>query len=126
MNNTSSPILFSEVPGQPLVQINPINIKARSAQVTWSYSPRSDEVPISAFDIRYQNSTFTWDIPLSGSASSKELIDLKPYALYSVSMVATSVLGKGIWSSLVSFTTKTAGKNWCQIHNVKTNTVEPS
>ena len=79
--------------------------------MTWSYSPKSDEVPISAFDIRYQNSTFTWDIPLSGIASSKELINLKPYALYSVSVVATSVLGKGNWSSLANFSTKTAGKN---------------
>ena len=98
------------MPGQPVVTINPSDIKARSAQVTWSYFPRSDEAPINAFDIRYQNSTFTGDIPLSGSASSKELINLKPYALYSVSVMATSVLGKGVWSNLVNFTTKTAGK----------------
>ena len=111
MNNTSSPILFSEVPGPPLVQVNPKNIKARSALVTWSYSPGSDEAPINAFDIRYQNISFKGDIPLSGIASSKELINLKPYAPYSVSIVPASVLGKGIWSNLVNFTTKTAGKN---------------
>ena len=102
--------LISEVPGQPVVQVNPSNIKARSAQVVWSYSLGADEAAINTFDIRYQNSTFKEDIPLSGSASNKELINLKPYTPYSVSMVAASVLGKGVWSNLVNFTTKTAGK----------------
>ena len=110
MTNTNSLILFSDVPGQPIVQVKPCNIKARSTVVTWTYSPGPDEAPIVSFYLQYQNKSFDNNITLSGSLSSKELIHLKPYTSYSVRMMAESVLGKGDWSSLVSFTTSTAGK----------------
>ena len=98
------------MPGQQTVEVKQINIKARSTTLTWSYSPGSDEAPIVSFYLHYQNKSFNDDITLSGSLSSKELIHLKPYTSYSVRMMAESVLGKGDWGSLVSFTTLTAGK----------------
>ena len=78
--------------------------------MTWSYSTGSDETPIVSFYLHYQNKTFNDSITLSGPLSSKELINLKPYTSYIVRMMAESVLGKGEWSRLVSFTTSTAGK----------------
>ena len=102
--------IFSEVPGQPAVQVKQSDIKARSTTVTWSYSLGLDETSIVKFYLHYENKSFNDDVTLSGSLSSKRLINLKPYTSYSVRMMAESVLGKGNWSSLVTFTTSTAGK----------------
>ena len=105
---TNTLLLFSEVPGAPTV--NTGNIKARSTSVTWSYSPASDELSINEYTLQYQNGSFKGDITLPGGSSSTDLINLKPYTYYSVRMMAKSALGEGLWSGLVNFTTKTAGK----------------
>ena len=102
-------MLFSEKPGQPAVQVNPSDVKARSALVTWSYNPGVDEMPVTAYNFEYRNSTFIEDISL-GAVSSETIINLKPYTLYSVRLIATSVLGKGLWSNFQNFTTRTASK----------------
>jgi len=98
------------VPGQPTVQVNRINIKARSTTVTWSYSLGSDETPVGFFTLQYENSTFKGDITLPGGLSSKELINLKPYTSYNVRVMAKSILGEGAWSNQVTFTTLTTSK----------------
>ena len=105
---TNTLLLFSEVPGAPTV--NAGNIKARSTSVTWSYSPASDELSVDKYTLQYQNGSFKGDITLPGSLTSKDLINLKPYTSYSVRMMANSALGEGLWSDLVNFKTKTAGK----------------
>jgi len=97
------------VPGQPVVQVNQGDVKARSTTVTWTYSPPSDEAPIVSFYLHYQNKSFVDDITLESALLTKKSIHLKPYTSYSVRMMAESVLGKGDWSSLVNFTTSTAG-----------------
>ena len=102
-------MLFSEKPGQPVVQVNPSDVNARSALVTWSYSPGADEMPVTAYNLEYRNSTSIDDISL-GVVSRKQIINLKPYTAYSVRLIATSVLGKGLWSNFQNFTTKTASK----------------
>ena len=102
-------MLFSEKPGQPVVQVNPSDVKARSTLVTWSYNPGADEMPVTAYNLEYRNSTSTRDIPL-GLVLSKRIINLKPYTAYSVRLIADSVLGKSLWSNFQNFTTKTASK----------------
>ena len=102
-------MLFSEKPGQPVVQVNPSDVKARSTLVTWPYNPGADEMPVTAYNLEYRNSTAIDDISL-GAVLSKQIINLKPYTAYSVRLIATSVLGKGLWSNFQNFTTKTASK----------------
>ena len=105
-------LLFSyvlETPGQPVVKVNTGDIKARSALVTWSYSPGVDEMPVIAYYLEYQNSSFKDNMSLGG-ATSKQLMTLKPYTTYRVRLVAASLLGKGLWTNLVNFVTKTDGK----------------
>ena len=99
----------AEKPGQPVVQVNPSDLKARSTLVTWPYNPEADKMPVTAYNLEYRNSTATRDIPL-GLVLSKRINNLKPYTAYSVRLVATSVLGKGLWSNFQNFTTKTASK----------------
>ena len=102
-------MLFSEKPGQPAVQVNPSNVNARSALVTWSNSLGADEMPVTAYNLEYRNSTHKDDISL-GVVFRKQISNLKPYTAYSVRLIATSVLGKGLWSNFQNFTTKTASK----------------
>ena len=102
-------MLFSEKPGQPVVQVNPSDVNARSTLVTWSYSPGADEMPVTAYNLEYRNSTSTDDITLR-VILRKQIINLKPYTAYSVRVLANSVLGKGLWSNFQNFTTKTASK----------------
>ena len=102
-------LLLSEVPGQPTVTAGTID--ARSAVVTWSYSPGPDEMPITSFTLQYWNGTFTDDIPLPGGVSRKQLINLKPFTSYSIRIMAVSVLGNGYWSNpLTAFKTLTSSK----------------
>ena len=101
--------MFSEKPGQPAVRVNPSDVKARSTLVTWSYNPGADEMPATAYNLEYRNSTSTRDIPL-GLVLSKRINNLKPYTAYSVRLIADSVFGKGLWSNFQNFTTKTASK----------------
>ena len=102
-------MLFSEKPGQPVVQVNPSDVKARSTLVTWLYNPGADEVPVTAYNLEYRNSTSTLDIHL-GLVLSKRIINLKPYTACSVRVLANSVLGKSLWNNFTNFTTKTASK----------------
>ena len=80
-------MLFSEKPGQPVVQVNPSDVKARSALVTWPYNPGADEMPVTAYNFEYRNSTSTLDIHL-GLVLSTRIINLKPYTAYSVRVLA--------------------------------------
>ena len=66
-------------------------------------------MPVTAYNLEYRNSTSTEDISL-GAVLSKRIINLKPYTTYSVRLIADSVLGKGLWSDVQNFTTKTASK----------------
>ena len=102
-------MLFSEKPGQPVVQVNPSDVKARSTLVTWPYNPGADEMPVTAYNLEYRNSISTIDIHL-GLVLSKRIINLKPYTAYSVRVLANSVLGKSLWSNFTNFTTKNASK----------------
>ena len=102
-------MLFSEKPGQPAVQVNPSDVNAGSALVTWSYNPGVDEMPVTAYSLEYRNSTSTEDISL-GAVLRKQIFNLKPYTTYSVRLIATSGLGKGLWSNFQNFRTKTASK----------------
>ena len=102
-------MLFSEKPGQPAVQVNQSDVKARSTLVTWSYIPGVDEMPVTGYNLEYRNSTTIGDISL-GAVLRKQIINLKPYTSYSVRLIATSALGKGLWSNFQNFTTKTARK----------------
>ena len=102
-------MLFSEKPGQPAVQVNQSDVKARSTLVTWSYSPGVDEMPVTGYNLEYRNSTSIDDISL-GAVLRKQIINLKPYTAYSVRVLANSVLGKSLWSNFTNFTTKTASK----------------
>ena len=101
--------MFSEKPGQPVVQVNPSDVKAKSTLVTWPYNPGADEMPVTAYNLEYRNSTSTLDIHL-GLVLSTRIINLKPYTTYSVRVLANSVLGKSLWSNFTNFTTKTASK----------------
>ncbi|XP_068677363.1 uncharacterized protein [Montipora foliosa] len=92
-----------QVPGKPTVNVT--TIRARTAIVTWSYTPGVDEAPVNSFTLQYQTYNFS---RLPGSSSSKELTNLKPYTSYSVTIKASSVLGDGFWSDAKNFTTTTA------------------
>ncbi|CAH3194561.1 unnamed protein product [Porites evermanni] len=104
---TANVIVSLKKPRQPVVQVNPSDVKARSTLVRWSYSPGGDEMPVTAYNLEYRNSTSTDDITL-GVVLSKLITNLKPYTLYSVRLIATSGLGKGLWSNFQNFTTRTA------------------
>ena len=66
-------------------------------------------MPVTAYNLEYRNSTSTDDITL-GVVFRELITNLKPYTLYSVRLVATSDLGKGLWSNFQNFTTGTASK----------------
>ncbi|XP_015752901.1 PREDICTED: Down syndrome cell adhesion molecule homolog isoform X1 [Acropora digitifera] len=85
-------------------------VTARTALVTWTnYSLREDEYPITSITLQYQNSTSLYHLAiLPGSPSRKELINLKPFSKYNVTVMASSVLGNGLWSNPVTFETLTA------------------
>ena len=86
-----------------------ITAKARTASVTWSYSPGADEAPIS-ISLQYQNNTFSDILNLQPTGSSTTVLaHLKPFVDYSVRVRASSVLGDGLWSTAKNFTTLTAG-----------------
>ena len=93
------------VPGKPSVGVT--SIRARTALVTWSYTPGVDEAPVNSFTLQYGTYVFGG---LPGGSSRKELTNLKPYTSYSVKIKASSVLGGGFWSDAKSFTTATASK----------------
>ena len=80
--------------------------------VTWtSYSPGQDEAPTTRITLRYQSSTSPYHLAiLPGSSSSKELTNLKPFSKYNVTVMASSVLGDGLWSNAVTFETLTASE----------------
>ncbi|XP_044164303.1 Down syndrome cell adhesion molecule-like protein 1 [Acropora millepora] len=96
-------------PGQ-LTGVSTSVVTARTVLVTWpSYSPRDDEAPTISITVRYQNSTPPYHLViLPGHSWRKELTNLKPFSKYSVSVMASSVLGDGFWSNAVNFTTLTA------------------
>ena len=87
-------------------------VTARTALVTWTnYSLREDESPITSITLHYQNSTSLYHLAiLPGSPSRKELINLKPFSKYNVTVMASSVLGNGLWSNPVTFETLTASR----------------
>ncbi|XP_068725986.1 uncharacterized protein [Montipora capricornis] len=91
------------VPGKPTVGVTTIG--ARTAIVTWSYTPGVGEAPVNSFTLQYQTYTPS---RLPGSSSSKKLTNLKPYTSYTVKIKASSVLGSGFWSDAKNFTTATA------------------
>ncbi|XP_068677377.1 receptor-type tyrosine-protein phosphatase S-like isoform X3 [Montipora foliosa] len=92
-----------QVPGKPTVGVTTIG--ARTAIVTWSYTPGVGEAPVNSFTLQYQTYTPS---RLPGSSSSKKLTNLKPYTSYTVKIKASSVLGSGFWSDAKRFTTATA------------------
>ena len=85
-------------------------VTARTALVTWTnYSAGEDEAPTSRITVRYQSSTSPYHLAiLPGSPSSQELTNLKPFSKYNVTVMASSVLGDGLWSNAVTFETLTA------------------
>ena len=104
-------LCYLEKPGQ-LTGVSSSMVTARTALVTWtSYSPREDEAPIVSITVRYQNSTLPYHLAiLSGSSSSKELTNLRPFSKYNVTVMASSVLGDGLWSNAVTFETLALSK----------------
>ena len=103
-------LCYSEKPGQ-VIGVSKSKVTARTVLVTWaSYFPGKDEAPTS-ITVRYQNSTSPYNLMgLSVSSSRKELTNLKPFSKYSVTVMASSALGDGLWSDAVNFTTLTACK----------------
>lgn len=87
-------------------------VTARTAVVTWTnYSPGENEAPTTSITLRYQNSTSPYHLAIQpGSSSWKELINLKPFSKYNVTVMVSSVLGNGLWSNAVIFETLTASK----------------
>ena len=104
-------LCYSEKPGQ-LTDVSVSMVKARTVLVTWtSYSPGEDEAPTTRITVQYRNSTSPYHLAiLPGNPSSKELTNLKPFSNYSVTVMASSVLGDGLWSDVVTFETLTASK----------------
>ena len=100
-----------EKPGQ-VTGVSESMVTARTALVTWTnYSPGEDEAPTTSITLRYQNSTSPYYLTiLPGSSSRKELINLKPFSKYNVTVMVSSVLGNGLWSNSVTFETSTASK----------------
>ena len=82
-------------------------VTARTAVVTWTnYSPGDDEAATTSITLQYQNSTSPYHLAiLPGSPSSKELTNLKPFSKYNVTIMASSILGDGLWSNAVTFET---------------------
>ncbi|XP_015755647.1 PREDICTED: receptor-type tyrosine-protein phosphatase delta-like [Acropora digitifera] len=106
--NSTVTVLLKK-PGQ-IIGVSKSEVTARTALVTWtSYSPGEDEASTINITLRYQNSTPPYHLViLPGSSSSQELTNLKPFSKYNVTVMASSVLGDGLWSSAVTFTTYTA------------------
>ncbi|XP_067026815.1 uncharacterized protein [Acropora muricata] len=106
-NSTVTVIL--KKPGQ-VTGVSTSMVIARTALVTWTnYSPGEDEAPTTSITLRYQNNTSPYHLAiLPGSPSSKELTNLKPFSKYNVTVMASSVLGDGLWSFAVTFETLTA------------------
>ncbi|XP_067027504.1 receptor-type tyrosine-protein phosphatase S-like isoform X3 [Acropora muricata] len=106
-NSTVTVIL--KKPGQ-VTGVSESMVTARTALVTWTnYSPGEDEAPTTSISLRYQNSTSPYHLTiLPGSSSRKELINLKPFSKYNVTVMVSSVLGNGSWSNSVTFETLTA------------------
>ena len=104
-------LCYSEKPGQ-VIGVSKSNVTARTALVTWTrYSPGEDETPITRITVQYQNSASPYHLViLTGSSSSKELTNLKPFSKYNVTVKASSVLGDGLWSTILTFETLTASK----------------
>ena len=102
---------YSEKPGQ-VIGVSTSIITARTALVTWTnYSPGEDEIPTTSITVRYQSSTSPYHSAiLRGSSSSQELTNLKPFSKYNVTVKASSVLGDGLWSTILTFETLTASK----------------
>ncbi|XP_015759655.1 PREDICTED: uncharacterized protein LOC107338918 [Acropora digitifera] len=106
-NSTVTVIL--KKPGQ-VVGVSTSMVTARTVLVSWTnYFPGEDEAPTTRITVRYQNSTSPYHLSiLPGSPSRKELANLKPFSNYSVAVMASSVLGDGLWSNAVTFKTLTA------------------
>ena len=102
-------LCYLEKPGQ-VTGVSKTMVTARTAVVTWNYSPGENEAPIISITLRYHNSTSSYLATLSGSSSRKKLINLKPFSKYNVSVVVSSVLGNGLWSNAVTFETLTASE----------------
>lgn len=99
---------FQERPGEAVLSV--IIPEATTATVVWCYSPGADEAPTS-ITLHYWNSTFSSILNLQpGSSFFTVLTQLKPFAHYSVTVRASSVLGVGLWSTAMNFTTLTEGK----------------
>ena len=104
-------LCYSEKP-QKVPGVSTSTVTARTALVTWTkYSPGVDEAPIINITVRYQSSTSPYHSAiLAGSSSRKELTNLKPFSKYNVTVMASSFLGDGLWSTTVTFETLTASK----------------
>ena len=109
-------LCYSEKPGQ-VTGVSTSMVTARTALVTWTnFSPGDDEAPIISITVRYQSSTSPYHlVVLPGSLCSKELTNLKPFSTYNVTVMASSVLGDGLWSRAVTFETLTASKFTIQL-----------
>ncbi|XP_044164304.1 uncharacterized protein LOC114948378 [Acropora millepora] len=106
-NSTVTVIL--KKPGQ-VTGVSTSMVTARTALVTWTnYSPGEDEAPTTRITVRYISCTSPYHLAiLPGSSSRKELTNLKPFSKYNVTVMASSVLGDGLWSNAVTFETLTA------------------
>ena len=104
-------LCYSEKP-QKVTGVSTSMVTARTALVTWTnYSLGPDEAPIIKITVRYRSSTSPdQSAILAGSSSTKELTNLKPFSKYNVTVMASSVLGDGLWSTAVTFKTLTASK----------------
>ena len=99
-------LCYSEKPGQ-LTGVSTSMLTARIALVIWkSYSPGDDEAPIIRITVRYQSSTSPYQSAiLPGTSFWKDLTNLKPFSKYNVTVMASSVLGDGLWSTTETFET---------------------
>ena len=104
-------LCFLEKPG-PVTGVSKTMVTATTALVTWTnYSPGEDEAPTTSITLRYRNSTSPYHLAiLPGSSSWKKLINLKPFSKYNVTVMASSVLGNGLWSNAMTFETLPASK----------------
>ena len=108
---------FQERPGEAVLSV--IIPKVTTASVAWCYSPGADEAPTS-ITLHYWNSTFSSILNLQpGSSFFTVLTQLKPFAHYSVKVRASSVLGDGLWSTAMNFTTLAEGKYQTETIKVK-------
>ena len=111
-------LYYLEKPGQ-VTGVSKSMVTARTALVTWTnYSHGEDEAPTTRITLRYQNSTSPYHLAiLPRSSSRKELINLKPFSKYNVTVMVSSVLGDGLWSNAVTFETLTASKFYSLFSN---------